>query len=62
MGNSEIVESDDEKIMCINMVNTNPRRAKPRFAGKVNFDKTASFSTDCCLFQGSCLNNDLCSF
>lgn len=28
--------SDNEAIMCINtMVNTNPRRAKPRFAGKV---------------------------
>ena len=28
--------SDNEAIMCRNsMVNTNPRRAKPRFAGKV---------------------------
>ena len=32
--------SDNEAIMCINtMVNTNPRRAKPRFAGKVTRNK-----------------------
>ena len=33
-----LFSGDNDEIMCSSMVNTNPRRAKPRFAGKVNVE------------------------